>query len=125
MKLSEIYDQRPQPPIVVKRPIVDGYSLNPDLFIEHAEKLKAYNDYQDKASVLWAEYDKSILVWLDRMIESVITDVSYQFPDNKKETALSIAKRVVNEGDLMDYTLDQWEELRYELEIISNLFANL
>jgi len=125
MKLSEIYEQRPQQPIVVKRPIIDGYSLNPDLFIEHAEKLKAYNDYQDKSPYLWRNYDYDTKVWLDRMIESVITDVSYQFPDDKKETALSIAKRAVNEGDLMDYTLDQWEELRDELEIISNLFANL
>lgn len=125
MKLSEIYKQRPQQPIVVKRPIVDGYSLNPDLFIEHAEKLKVYNDYQDKSSYLWRNYDYEAKVWLDRMIENAITDVSYQFPGDKKETALSIAKRAVNEGDLMDYTLDQWEELRDELEIISNLFANL
>lgn len=125
MKLSEIYDQRPQQPIVVKRPIVDGYSLNPDLFIEHAEKLKAYNDYQNKASVLWHNYNYDTKVWLDRMIESAITDVSYQFPDDKKETALSIAKRAVDEGDLMDYTIDQWKDLRDELEIISNLFANL
>ena len=123
MKIQELYEQRPLQPVAVKRPIIDGYGLNPDLFIEHAEKLKRYLDYQNKASVLWAEYDNSVLVWLGSMFGQVVTDVSHQFPIEKREIALQAAKKRVDNGDFVDYNLQDWIDLRDELEFLSNLFS--
>jgi len=123
MLLKDIFKQKPQRPEVVKRPIIDGYGLDPDLFIEHAEKLKKYLDYQNKAYVLWAEYDNSVLVWLDSMFKQVVTDVSYQFPVDKREIALQAAKKRVDIGDFVDYDLQDWIDFRDELEFLSNLFS--
>ena len=123
MLLADIFKQKPREPQVIKRPIIDGHGLNPDLFIEHAEKLKKYLDYQNKASVLWAEYDNSVLVWLDSMFEQVVADVSHQFPVDKREIALQAAKKRVDSGDFVDYDLQDWIDLRDELEFLSNLFS--
>lgn len=123
MLLADIFKQKPREPQVIKRPIIDGHGLNPDLFTEHAERLKKYLDYQNKASSLWAEYDNNVLVWLDSMFEQVVTDVSYQFPVDKREIALQAAKKRVGGGDFGDYNLHDWIDLRDELELLSNLFS--